>query len=140
MGFLTRIFGFWAPGLVPQGAHRDFLQVPGLNSSRSLTWTRKWPSIFPGKILSIFAPLRIPSPQGTLTEKEGTNNVYLDTQVMGSNPGIRSRSYGEGPQIPKVTRGSYNLARYMVLHFQIPIGEARGGLMGAVNPLEILSE
>ena len=43
-------FGFWTPGLVPQGAHRDFLQVPGLNASRSSTWFRKWPGILAGNL------------------------------------------------------------------------------------------
>ena len=52
-------------------------------------------------ILSIFGPLLRPSPQGALMEKEGTDNVYLDTQVMGSNPGIRSRSHEESPEFPK---------------------------------------
>ena len=49
LGILARIFGFWTPGIVPQGAHRDFLQVPVLNSSRSFTWTPKWPGILPGQ-------------------------------------------------------------------------------------------
>ena len=57
----------------------------------------------PDNILPILGPLMIPSPKVPLTEKEGTDTVYLDGQVMGSNPGVRSRSYGESPQPPKVT-------------------------------------
>ena len=53
------------------------------------------PQSSPNRIWSIFAPLMIPSPQGPLTKKKGTSNVYLDTQVMGSSPGIRSQSYKE---------------------------------------------
>ena len=59
------------------------------------------PVFLPGKILLIFGPRMIASPWGTLMEKEGTDNVYLDTQVMGSNPGIRSRSCGEVPKFQK---------------------------------------
>ena len=51
----------------------------------------------PNKILSIFLPLMIPSPQGPLTKKEAINNVYVDTQVMGSNPGMRSQSSRKVP-------------------------------------------
>ena len=59
----------------------------------------------------------IPSPQGPLTEKEGTDNVYLDGQVMGSNPGVRSRSYGESPQIPKSIQPNYNYPSQMGSQF-----------------------
>ena len=41
----ARIFGFWTPGIVPQGARRDFLQVPGVNPSGAFTWTRISPKI-----------------------------------------------------------------------------------------------
>ena len=34
---LVQILGFWAAGVVPQAAHRDFLPIPGLKSSKSLT-------------------------------------------------------------------------------------------------------
>ena len=52
-------------------------------------------------ILSILGPFLRPSPLGALMEKEGTDNVYLDNQVMGSNPGIRSRSHEESPEFQK---------------------------------------
>ena len=81
------------------------------------------------KLLSVSGPLRIPksdviSPNPTNAQTVSanlcrvfslengrlamklswaTNNLYLGTQVMGSNPGIRSRSYGESPQLSKVT-------------------------------------
>ena len=62
----------------------------------------------PDKILPIFAPLTIPSPQGPLMEKEGTGNVYLDGQVMGSNPGEKYRSYGKRPKSQNQLLGVYN--------------------------------
>ena len=37
------MLGFGNQGMVTQGAHHDFLQVPGLNASRSFTWSSKWP-------------------------------------------------------------------------------------------------
>ena len=94
--------------MVPPSAHRDFLEVPGLNSSRSLTWTRKWPSIFTRQDFVNSCSSHDTISPGPLTEKEGTDNVYLDGQVMGSNPGVRSRSYGESPQIPKSIQPNYN--------------------------------
>ena len=55
------ILVFWAAGVVPNGAHCDFLPVPGLNSSRSFTWSRKWPCIL---FLEIWKPTwRAISPQ-----------------------------------------------------------------------------
>ena len=59
----------------------------------------------------MFAPLMAPSPQGPLTKKKAASNVYLDTEVMGSDPGIRSQSYKEGPQIPKSIQPDYNYPR-----------------------------
>ena len=64
-------------------------------------WANMFADFWSDNILSIFGPLLRPSPQGALMEKEGTDNVYLDTQVMGSNPGIRSRSHEESPEFPK---------------------------------------
>ena len=56
------------------------------------------PQSSPNKILSVFAPLMVPSTQGPLTKKKATINVYLDAQVMGSNPRRRSQSYKESPK------------------------------------------
>ena len=58
-----------------------------------------------------FGPLMIPSPQGPLTKKEATNNVYLDTQVMGSNPGIRSQSSRKVPNPTWTLLPCYNYTR-----------------------------
>ena len=103
----TGIFGdfalfcqFGGPGRVPPGAHRDFLQVARLGSSRSLTWTRKRPSILARQDIVNFGSSHDTISPGHPDGKEGTDNVYLDTQVMGSNPGIRSRSYGKVPKFP----------------------------------------
>ena len=44
--FFQRPERFLAPGMVPQGAHRDFLEVHLITSSRSSPWSRKWTGIF----------------------------------------------------------------------------------------------
>ena len=41
-----QILGFGAAGMVPKGAHLDFLQIPGLNSVGSFIW-------FPKTVLGI---------------------------------------------------------------------------------------
>ena len=52
---LDQILVLWAAGMVPKGAHRDFLPVPGPNPSRSCTWSRKWPCILiPGNMETNF--------------------------------------------------------------------------------------
>ena len=64
-------------------------------------WANMFADFWSDNILSIFGPFLKPSPWGALMEKEGTDNVKLDTQVMESNPGIRPRSHEESPEFPK---------------------------------------
>ena len=61
---------------------------------------------------SIFGLLPRSSSQGPLMEKEGTGNVYLDGQVMGSNPGEKSRSHGKRPKSQNQLLGVYNYPRF----------------------------
>ena len=64
---------------------------PGLSPVKFLTKSTRF----------FFSLFTRPPPKGPLTQKEATDNVYLDTQVMGSNPGENVDPIGnvQNPQI-----------------------------------------
>ena len=92
----------WAIGSSPIGcappfcarSRSYFVEISHLEKKMGLNPP---PTKSPNRIWSISGPLMIPSPEGLLTKKAATNNVYLDTQVIGSNPGIRSQSSRKVP-------------------------------------------
>ena len=125
--FLCKFVGFGAwDYVVPKGACAPRFPARSRSHCRDLPpGAENGPQSSPNKILSICAPLMIPSPQGPLTKKKATSNAYLDTYPgHGVEPWYKISILQGRSQTPKVIPqnllGIYNHPRCNDQHGSIP--------------------